>query len=101
MCKTHLKTLAGLFMFVLSSAGSTADRHTQVIAATCMACHGPGGKSQDELMPSLAGLKPSEFMLTMQEYKSGAREASIMKRHAAGYTDAEFEAMAAYFATLK
>ncbi len=47
MRKTSLKTLAGLFMFVLSSAGSAADMHTQVIAATCMACHGPGGKSQD------------------------------------------------------
>jgi cytochrome c553 len=52
-------------------------------------------------MPSLAGLRASEFMKAMQEFKSGEREASIMKRHAAGYTDAEFEAMAAYFATLK
>lgn len=101
MCKTSLKTLAGLFMFILSSAGSAADRHTQVIAATCMACHGPDGKSQSELMPSLAGLQASAFMQAMQEFRSGAREASIMKRHAAGYTDAEFEAMAAYFADLK
>lgn len=101
MRKTLLKTLAGLFMFVLSSAASAADRHTQVIAATCMACHGPNGKSQSEPMPSLAGLETSAFMKAMQEFRSGAREASIMKRHAAGYTDAEFEAMAAYFATLK
>lgn len=101
MRKTSLKTLAGLFMFVLSSASSAADMHTQVIAATCMACHGPGGKSQSDLMPSLAGLQASEFLKALQEFKSGQREASIMKRHAAGYTDAEFEAMAAYFAALK
>ncbi len=101
MRKTSLKMLAGLFMLVLSSAGSAADMHTQVITATCMACHGPGGKSQSDLMPSLAGLQASEFMKAMHEFKSGEREASIMKRHAAGYTDAEFEAMAAYFADLK
>jgi cytochrome c553 len=101
MRKTFLKTFAGLFMFVLSGASSATDRHTQVIAATCMTCHGPGGTSQSELMPSLAGLQVSEFLKAMQEFRSGVREASIMKRHAAGYTDAEFEAMAAYFAALK
>lgn len=101
MRKTLLKTFAGLFMLVLSSAGSAADMHTQVIAASCMACHGPGDKSQTDLMPSLAGLPAPEFLKAMQEFKSGKREASIMKRHAAGYTDAEFEAMATYFAALK
>lgn len=101
MRKTLLKTLAGLFMLVLSGAVHATDMHTQVIAATCMACHGPDGKSQNELMPSLAGLEASAFMKAMQEFRSGAREASIMKRHAAGYTDAEFEAMAAYFAALR
>lgn len=101
MRKTLLKTLAGLFMLVLSGAVYATDMHTQVIAATCMACHGPDGKSQSELMPSLAGLETSAFMKAMQEFRSGVREASIMKRHAAGYTDAEFEAMAAYFADLK
>jgi cytochrome c553 len=101
MRKTFLKTFAGLLLFVLSSAGSATDMHTRVIAATCMACHGPDGTSQSDFMPSLAGLEAPAFMKAMQEFRSGEREASIMKRHAAGYTDAEFEAMAAYFATLK
>jgi cytochrome c553 len=101
MRKTLLKTLAGLFMLVLSGAVHATDMHTQVIAATCMACHGPDGKSRSAFMPGLAGLEASVFMQAMQEFRSGAREASIMKRHAAGYTNAEFEAMAAYFAALK
>jgi cytochrome subunit of sulfide dehydrogenase len=37
----------------------------------------------------------------MKDFKSGARSATIMKRHASGYTDAEFEAMGEYFASLK
>jgi cytochrome c553 len=37
----------------------------------------------------------------MKDFKSGARPASIMKRYASGYTDAEFVAMGDYFASLK
>ena len=101
MCKIPLKTLAGLLILVLSCATGAADMHTQVIAATCMACHGPGGKSLHTAFPSLAGMKQDEFVKAMKDFRSGEREASIMKRHAAGYTDAEYEAMGAYFAGLQ
>jgi cytochrome c553 len=37
----------------------------------------------------------------MQGYKSGSRPGTVMLKLAAGYTDAEIEAMGAYFATLK
>ncbi len=95
------KTIAGLIVLALPGAAPAADMHTQVIAATCMACHGPGGKSRSESIASLAGLKQSDFVKTMQEFKSGAREGTIMQRHAEGYTDAEFKAMGAYFESLK
>ena len=84
----------------LPGIAGAADIHTQVIASTCMSCHGPGGKSQGTI-PSLAGLEKDDFVKTLKDFKSGARAASIMKRHASGYTDAEVEAMGAYFATLK
>ena len=92
--------LAGLAGLALSGIACAADRHTEVIAATCMSCHGPGGKSRGDI-PSLAGLKQADFVSAMQDFRSGARPASIMKRHAAGYTDAEYEALGAYFASLK
>ncbi|MBT9589943.1 MAG: c-type cytochrome [Thiobacillus sp.] len=91
---------AGIFGLALPCMAGAANIHTQVIASTCMSCHGPGGKSQGTI-PSLAGLKKDDFVKTMKDFKSGARAASIMKRHASGYTDAEFEAMGAYFASLK
>lgn len=65
-----------------------------------MSCHGPSGKSAGAI-PSLAGLEKGYFVQAMKDFKSGARPASIMKKHAAGYTDAEYEAMGAYFAGLK
>jgi cytochrome c553 len=41
------------------------------------------------------------FMQQMKAFRDGSREATVMKKHANGYTDAEFEAMAKYFAAIK
>jgi cytochrome c553 len=98
----HNKTtlaLAGCLGLALSGIAGAAG-HTQVIASTCLSCHGPGGKSLGAI-PSLAGLDKEYFVKSMKDFKSGARTGSIMKRHASGYTDAEYEAMGAYFAGLK
>ena len=97
--KTTL-ALAGFVSFALPSIVCAADMHTQVIASTCMSCHGPGGNSVGAA-PGIAGISKDRFVKSMQDYKSGKRTGTIMKKHAAGYTDAEFEAMGEYFASLK
>jgi cytochrome subunit of sulfide dehydrogenase len=100
MNKKTTLALAGFVGLALSGIAGAADMHTKVISSTCMTCHGPGGKSQGAT-PSLAGLDKEYFVKSMKDFKSGARSATIMKRHASGYTDAEFEAMGEYFASLK
>lgn len=100
MYKKTTLALAGFFGLALSGIAGAADTHTKSISSTCMSCHGPGGKSLGAI-PSIAGLDKDYFVKSMKDFKSGTRAATIMKRHAAGYTDAEFEAMAAYFAGLK
>jgi len=100
MYKKITLAFAGFVGLALSGIAGAADIHTQSIASTCMSCHGPGGKSQGAI-PSLAGLDKDYFVKSMKDFKAGTRAATIMKRHASGYTDAEFEAMAAYFAGLK
>lgn len=92
--------LAGIVGLALPSIVCATDVHTRTIASTCLSCHGPGGKSLGAI-PSLAGLNKDYFLKSMQDFKSGARIGTIMKRHAFGYTDAEFESMGAYFAGLK
>ena len=52
-------------------------------------------------MPSLAGQSQIAIATAMKKFKSGERPASIMGRIAKGYSDAEIEAMADYFAKLK
>lgn len=100
MYKKTTLVFAGFIGLALSGIAGATDIHTQSIASTCMSCHGPGGKSQGAI-PSLAGLDKEYFVKSMKDFKAGTRAASIMKRHANGYTDAEVEAMAAYFASLK
>jgi len=100
MYKKITLAFAGFVGFALTGIADAADIHTKAIASTCMSCHGPGGKSQGAI-PSLAGLDKDYFVKSMKDFKAGTRAASIMKRHASGYTDAEVEAMGAYFASLK
>jgi cytochrome c553 len=100
MYKTITLAFAGFIGLAHTGMAGAADMHTKTIASTCMTCHGPGGKSKGAI-PSLAGLEKDYFVKSMKDFKSGARAGTIMKRHASGYTDAEFEAMGAYFASLK
>lgn len=97
--KTSL-AFAGIVGLALSGIAGAADLRTQVLASTCNSCHGPAGKSLGAT-PSIGGLDKGYFVQTMKDFASGARSGSIMQRHAKGYTDAEIEAMGAYFATLK
>jgi cytochrome c553 len=84
----------------LLSANAFAVERGELLASTCMSCHGPGGKSKGAI-PTLAGVDKAYFVKSMQDFKSGARPASVMKRHASGYTDAEYALLAEYFSKLK
>lgn len=77
------------------------DEHPgRFIAANCTGCHGTQGRSTGG-MPSLAGLDRSYILNALEEFKSGTRAATIMQQHAKGYTEAQFELIADYFAAQK
>jgi cytochrome c553 len=93
--------LATFVVAGLASLGAAqADTHTRNISATCMSCHGTDGKSHSAI-PGLAGLEKAYFFEQMKAFRDGKREATVMHQHAKGYTDAEFDAMAEYFAAIK
>lgn len=97
------KTLAFALMFagVLGAAASVqADPRTRFMAANCAYCHGPDGKSRGAI-PSLAGLEKGYFVEQMKAFRDGKRDATVMQKHAMGYTDAEYEALGAWFAAIK
>jgi sulfide dehydrogenase cytochrome subunit len=70
------------------------------LAATCANCHGTNGASVGEV-ESLAGKPKDEIVRKMQEFKSGARPATIMQQLAKGYTDEQIQSLAAWFAAQK
>lgn len=69
-----------------------------MLGNTCAGCHGTNGSSVGPASPNIAGFTKTYFVQAMQDYKSGARTSTIMGRIAKGYTDAQFAAMAEFFA---
>ena len=67
---------------------------------TCANCHGTGGVSVGDV-ESLAGKPREETVRKLQEFKSGARPATIMHQLAKGYTDEQIELLAGWFAAQK
>jgi cytochrome subunit of sulfide dehydrogenase len=69
------------------------------LAATCANCHGTGGRAvPNPAVPGLAAM-PAVYMIEqMKAFKSGARTATVMHQLAKGYSDAQIEQLAAYFA---
>jgi cytochrome subunit of sulfide dehydrogenase len=67
------------------------------VAANCANCHGTDGRSRGAT-PSLAGQDATVIVQRMKEFRDGRRAATVMQQLAKGYTDAQIEAAAAYFA---
>jgi sulfide dehydrogenase cytochrome subunit len=67
------------------------------VAANCANCHGTDGRSRGAI-PSLAGQDAQVIVQRIKEFRDGRRVATVMQQLAKGYTDAQIEAAAAYFA---
>ena len=73
----------------------------RALAATCATCHGTEGRSVGGVPPSLAGQSKASLLQQLKDYKDGKRPGTIMHQHAKGYTDAQLEQIAGYFAAVK
>ena len=72
------------------------------LASSCAGCHGTDGRAVDgSSVVSLAGLKKDYIVAQMKDFQSGARPATLMHQLSRGYSDAQIEQMAAYFAAQK
>ena len=70
------------------------------LAATCANCHGTNGVSVGPV-ESLAGMPKDEIVRKMQDYKKGAKPATVMTQLAKGYTDEQIDIVAGWFAAQK
>jgi|SRR5688500_1441755 sulfide dehydrogenase cytochrome subunit len=78
------------------------DAAARNLAAPCAICHGTQGKPAPgaPLIP-LAGLPQDHIATQMRAFRDGARPATVMQQIAKGYTDAQIEAIAGWFAAQK
>ena len=85
-----------------AQAQGQAELHTRSLAATCANCHGTDGRaSSGSAMPALAGM-PRDYLLTqLKAFKANTRPSTIMGQLSKGYSDAQLEQIASYFAARK
>ena len=90
--------LAAAFSAISFGAAAQDQTLARGLAATCAGCHGTDGRSATSVVAPLAG-QPREFIVTqMQLFREGKRSATVMHQLAKGYTDAQIDLIAGYFA---
>lgn len=94
---------AVLFAAVLAAAPAFAqDVQGRNLAAGCAICHGTEGHPvKDSTFAPLAGMQREYLAAQMRAFRDGTRAATVMQQLAKGYSDAQIEALAAWFAAQK
>ena len=101
-----MRSIPIIFVAVVTAAGGPAVAQSadpnlaRNLAATCANCHGTNGVSQGGT-ESLAGLSKGDIVRKMQEFKTGAKPATVMHQLSKGYTDEQIELIGGWFAAQK
>jgi len=95
--------IAALCLLAVASTSEGADPNLgRNLAATCANCHGTNGKAlAGSGTDTLAGMEKANILQKLADFKSGNKPATIMHQIAKGYTDAQLDLIAGYFATQK
>ncbi len=87
---------------VAQAAGQPDPNLARNLAATCANCHGTNGHAvAGSGNEALAGTDKDKLMQKLRDFRSGAKPATIMHQISKGYTEAQLELIAAYFAAQK
>jgi cytochrome c553 len=77
------------------------DAGARNLAASCAICHGTDGRAATKDVVPLAGLPREHIASQMRAFRDGQRPATVMHQIAKGYTDAQIDTLAAWFAAQK
>lgn len=67
-----------------------------MLSASCEGCHGTNGRSPGAI-PPIAGKSAEYLRETLESFRSGGKDATVMGRHVNGYTEEEIRLIAKYF----
>lgn len=92
--------LAVLALAAAAPAGAQNPSYAQRFDALCTSCHGPGGRSQQEGVPVLAG-QPAFYAITqLFLFREGRRANTAMTLVAKGMSDADLRGFSDHIGTL-
>ncbi|UEM02153.1 cytochrome c [Skermanella rosea] len=97
--KLPAAVLASTIAFTPLVAAAQAPAQTSNVPklGTCVTCHGRDGIGTSPVFPNLAGQKSLYMVQQLELFRSGARKSEVMNVVAKPLTDAEIEALAAYY----
>lgn len=76
--------------------------YARSLAATCANCHGTNGRAvEGSAVPGIAGMPRDYIVAQLKAFKAGSRPATVMHQLSKGYSDAQIEQLAGYFAAQK
>ena len=81
------------------SFANAQDMSARNLAAPCAICHGSDGRAATKDLIPLTGLPRQHIASQMRAFRDGQRPATVMHQIAKGYTDAQIDALAAWFSS--
>ena len=90
--------LGGTVAMAQDKPATLTGASDSMLANTCAGCHGTDGASAGPASPTIAGLSEEYFIEVMKGFAADEIPATIMNRIAKGYSDAEIEQMAKFYA---
>lgn len=97
--RVALTAFALAAMLALPAAAQAQISRAELMAVSCFACHGTDGYSSGD-MPAIDGMPADEIVKAMKGYREGLKAATVMDRHAKGYSDEEIAQLANYLSKL-
>jgi cytochrome c553 len=89
-----------LVLAVLAAGGAASAAAPPAKLAPCLACHGAAGQSAIAGVPSLGGQPAKYLLIQLFMYREGMRSAAPMNALLKGWSDADLQTAADFFASL-
>ena len=98
--KTAIAWASAAFVCGAAAPAAAQDVAGRNLAASCAICHGTDGRNatKDSPLIPLAGLPKDHIAAQMRAFRDGKRPATVMHQLAKGYSDAQIDAIAAWYA---
>ena len=89
------------WVLVSTAGAATSDAGRQKAQAACVMCHGQNGIAPMPSAPNLAGQQEIYLTEQLKNYRIGKRQHEVMSVIAKSLTDADIEALAIWYSSMK